>query len=186
MGKIVVTEWMSLDGVFDAKAMSVWFNPYHSDGRAAAITALITSSSALLLGRVTYEMLAPYWSGQTTDEMGPASKLNGMPKYVVSSTLKQARWANTAGFISGDVEGEVARLRHQVDGDILIAGSAMLTHSLIAAGLVDEFVFLVHPIIMGSGARFFAEEAQTTELELVAADVVGRGVTLLRYQPATG
>ena len=95
MRKIVASVWMTLDGVFDADIMDQWFYPYHSDDRAAYIKETIVASDALLLGRTTYEMLAPYWSTQVTDENGPASKLNSMLKYVVSSTLKEAHWNNS-------------------------------------------------------------------------------------------
>ena len=89
MSKIVVSVWMTLDGVFDADIMDQWFNSYHSADRAAYIQGTIEAADALLLGRTTYEMLAPYWSTQKTDENGPASKLNSIRKYVVSSTMKE-------------------------------------------------------------------------------------------------
>src|SRR5450432_1450754 len=92
MRKLIVSAWMTLDGVFDADSMDVWWNPYNSEERAAYISASIGGSGALLFGRTTYEMLASYWPNQKNDDMGPASKLNSVPKYVVSSTLKKADW----------------------------------------------------------------------------------------------
>ncbi len=90
MRKLIASVWMTLDGVLDAESMDVWFNPYHSEERAAYITKTVHGADALLLGRVTYEMLASYWPSQKNDDNGPASKLNSVPKYVVSSTLKKA------------------------------------------------------------------------------------------------
>ena len=183
MRKIIVSEWVTLDGVFDADTMEQWFNPYHSDERAAYITETIHGSEALLLGEVTYEMLASYWPHQKNDAMGPASKLNSMPKYVVSAKLKKAQW-NNSNIIKENVVEEITKLKQQPGGDILIPGSATLVESLMETDLVDEYRFLVHPIIMGSGKRFFKDGMQTTRLKLVKTKSLGLGVMLLCYQPA--
>jgi dihydrofolate reductase len=108
MGRIVVSEWMSLDGVFDAASMGEWFNPFHSDKRAAWIRAGIDACESMLYGRVTYQMLAPYWSALKNNEMGVAAKLNGVKKYVVSATLEKDEWGNSS-FLRTDAVREIAR-----------------------------------------------------------------------------
>ncbi len=183
MRQIIVSEWITLDGVFDADNMDVWFNPFHSDERAAYIKDTISGSGALLLGGTTYGMLAPYWSSQTNDDMGPASKLNSMPKYVVSSTMEKAEWNNTQGIIKDNAEEQIRKLKREPGGDILITGSATLVQSLMETGLIDEYQFLVHPIIVGSGKSFFKDGMQTTGLKLVKTETLGLGVILLCYQP---
>ena len=95
MRKLVVSEWMTLDGVFDGDTMDKWFIPYHSKERAAYITRVTEACDAMLYGRTTYEFLAPHWSAEKNDDNGPAAKLNSVRKYVVSSTLKKAAWNNS-------------------------------------------------------------------------------------------
>ena len=182
MRKIIVSEWVTLDGVFDADRMEQWFTPYHSDERAAYITETIHGSEALLLGEVTYEMLASYWPHQKNDAMGPASKLNSMPKYVVSAKLKKAQW-NNSNIIKENVVEEITKLRQQPGGDILIPGSATLVQSLMETDLIDEYRFLVHPIVMGSGKRAFKDGMVTTKLKLVKTKTFSLGVILFCYQP---
>ncbi len=179
---LVASEWVSLDGVFDARTMEQWFNPYRSEGRAEYIQENVQAADAFLLGRVTYEMLAPYWSALRNNEMGIADKLNSAPKYVVSSTLETAQWHNST-IIKGNVEDEIRRLKRRPGQDVLIFGSAMLVHSLIAADLIDEYRFLVHPTIVGSGRRFFKEGMPSAKLRMVKITPLDLGVTLLCYQP---
>ena len=126
MRNIIVSEWVTLDGVFDAEPQyfGVWWLPYHSDERAAHMRKTIESADALLLGATTYEMLAPYWSAQESDDNGPARKLNSMTKYVVSSTLKESLWNNTQKIIKDNVVEEIRKLKQEPGGDILIPGSA--------------------------------------------------------------
>ncbi len=181
--KIIVSMWMTLDGVFDADTMNQWFNPYHSDERGKYIHDSISGSDALLIGRTTYEMLAGYWPYQKNDDNGPASSINSMPKYVVSSSLKAANWNNSTIIKENFVE-EIKKLKQQPGGDILIPGSASLVHSLMETDLIDEYQFLVQPIIMGSGKRFFKEETPTTRLKLTRSKTFPMGVVLLCYQPA--
>lgn len=184
MRKLVVSEWVTLDGVFDADSMDVWWNPYHSEERAAYITKMIHGSDILLLGRVTYEMLASYWPYQKNDDNGPASKLNSMLKYVVSSTLKEAKWSNSTIVKENAVE-EIKKLKRQPGGDILMTGCATLVQSLMETDLIDEYRLLVQPIIMGSGKRFFKDGTHTTRLKLVKTKTFSLGVILLSYRPAT-
>lgn len=184
MRKLIVSEWMSLDGVFDAEKMGQWFEPYHSDSRAEHIQGNILGADAFLMGRETYNTLAPYWSSLQNNEMGIAGRMNEAPKYVVSSTLAEAGWQNST--IINDparVVAEVTRLKQQPGQNILLPGSASLVHSLLGTGLIDEIRFLVHPVIVGSGKRFFKDGLPTTRLELVNSQPLELGVMLLTYRP---
>jgi dihydrofolate reductase len=140
-------------------------------------------SGALLVGRATYEMLAPYWSSMKNDEFGIADQMNNLPKCVVSSTLRAAGWKNST-IIKGNVVGEVTKLKQQHGRDILIPGSATLVQSLTEAELVDEYRVLVHPIVMGSGKRFFRDGVDTTKLQLARTQTLSLGVVLLCYVPS--
>jgi dihydrofolate reductase len=182
MSKLIVSAWISLDGIFDAGTMPQWFNPFDSKERQAYIRDGILAADVLLFGRKTYEMLAPYWSSLKNNEMGVAAKLNSVPKFVVSSTLKTAEWNNST-IIKGDIAEEITRLKQQPGKEIQIEGSATLVQSLAQANLIDEYRFLVHPIIAGSGRRFFTEGMQTNGLKLVKTQPFDKGVVLLCYQP---
>lgn len=183
MRNVVVSEWLTLDGVFDADTMEQWFSPFHTDARGEYIQQGIMGAGALLMGRATYEMLASYWPNLQNNEFGIADKLNHMPKYVVSSTLKESKWNNST-IIKDHVLEEVAGLKTQPGQDILINGSATLVQALMQADLIDEYRFLVHPMIVGRGKRFFKEGMDTPGLELIQSKTLGLGVTLLCYQPA--
>jgi dihydrofolate reductase len=182
MRQLIVSEWMTLDGVFDADTMKQWFEPYHSEGRAECIREGILASDALLIGRTTYEMFAAYWPTQKNNEMGTADKLNSMPKYVVSSTLKKAEWNNST-IIKDDIVKAVATLKQQPGRDILVPGSATLVQALMEGDLVDEYRLLVQPHIMGSGKRFFMDGMATTKLTLVKTHTLDLGVVALCYRP---
>jgi dihydrofolate reductase len=181
MRKLVVSEWVTLDGVFDADTMPQWFIPFQSDDRVKHIKKVIEACDAIVFGRTTYEMLGSYWSAQKNDEQGPAAKLNSVPKYVVSSTLKKAEWNNST-IIKDNVEKEIAKLKHGSGGDILVLGSAALVRSLTGGDLVDEYRFLVHPIIMGSGKRFFTDGMAPTKLKVLEAKTLDMGVVAHRYE----
>jgi dihydrofolate reductase len=183
MRKLVVSEWVSLDGVFDDSTMDQWFYPYESDDRGEQIKEGVLAADAFLLGRVTYEMLAPYWSSQKNNEFGIADRLNSAPKYVVSSTLQKAEW-DPSIIIKHNLVEEVTKLKQQPGQDILTFGSATLVQSLMKADLIDEYRFLVHPVIMGSGKRFFRDDMDMTKLKLVKSKPLSLDVTLLCYQPA--
>lgn len=183
MRKLIVSEWVTLDGVFDADNMDQWWIPYDSIERQEYIKEGILASDAILLGGTTYEMLAPYWSAQKNDENGPAAKLNSVRKYVVSSSLKKAAWNNST-IIKGNIVEEIVKLKQQSGGDILILGSATLVQSLMETDLIDEYRFLVQPIIIVSGKRFFNHGMHMTRLKLVKTNTFSLGVVLLCYQPA--
>jgi dihydrofolate reductase len=181
MRKIIVKEWITLDGVFDADSMDQWWIPYDSVERQEQILEGIKGCDAYLLGRITYQMLAPYWSAQETDEQGPASWLNSVRKYVVSSTLKKAEWNNST-IIKENVIERITDLKKQPGKNILVDGSATLVQSLMQADLIDEYRFLVQPIVMGSGKRFFKQGMPPTRLKLVESQPIDMGVVALTYQ----
>ena len=186
MRKLVVSEWVSLDGVFDADTMKQWFHPYDSKDRQAHITELVLASDAFLFGRVTYEMLAGYWPKVKNNDKGDlevANRLNSSPKYVVSSTLKQAEWSNST-IINKGAAKEITNLKQQPGHNILVFGSATLVESLMDADLVDEYRLLVHPIIMGSGKRAFKDGMATTKLTLDETTTLSSGVISLCYHRA--
>lgn len=182
MRKVVVSAWLSLDGVSEADTMNQWFDPYHSDDRAAVIQDMALEADALLMGRHTYNMLMPYWSNMHNNEFDIADQLNHVPKYVVSTTLREATW-NNAHLIRDHVMDEVARLKQQPGKSILIYGSGTLVASLLDAGLIDEICLLVHPAIAGSGKRFFEDGKGLSRLQLLESKPLDLGVLLLRYQP---
>ncbi len=180
MRKIVVKEWMTLDGVFDADTMDQWWNPYDSAERQNYIIEGYSRGDIYLLGRTTYEMLWPFWSTQTNDD-GPGQILNRMKKYVVSTTLKTAPWKEST-IIKGNVVEEITKLKHQPGKDIIIDGSASLVQSLMGTDLIDEYRFLVQPVIMGKGRRFFTDRMPQTKLRLVESKTLSLGVLALTYQ----
>jgi len=153
MRKLVVSEWVTLDGVLDADSMDVWFNPYHSEERAAYITKTVHGADALLLGRVTYEMLASYWPYQKNDDNGPAGKLHSVPKYVVSSTLKKAEWKNST-IINESIVEEIAKLKQQPGKEIQIEGSPTLVQSLSQLALLMSISSSSIPLSWGAESAF--------------------------------
>jgi dihydrofolate reductase len=173
---------MALDGVFDSdpKYFEQWFLPYHSDERGENIQRTILGCGALLMGSNTYEMLAPYWSPLKNNEMGLADKMNSVRKFVVSTTLQEAKWNNTQIIRDNFVE-EIAKLKREPGDYILIPGSATLVRLLTEENLIDEYQFLLHPVIMGSGKRFFKDGINTMSLQLVETKTLSLGVVLLRY-----
>jgi dihydrofolate reductase len=186
MRKLIASEWLSLDGVYDAETMPQWYAPYDSKERQAWIKQGILGADAFLLGRVTYEMLVSYWPNVTdrsNKEIDVADRLNSAAKYVVSSTLKTAKWNNST-IIAKNVAEEVARLKQQPGKDILVLGSGTLLQSLIDADLVDEYRFLVHPILAGSGKRPFSDGMASAKLELIETKALSLGVTALCYHQA--
>ena len=180
MRKIWVKAWMTLDGVFDADTMDQWWNPYNSAERQKYILEGYSRGDVYLLGRTTYEMLWPFWSTQTNDNDGPGRILNRMKKYVVSTTLKTAPWKEST-IITGNVVEEITKLKQQPGKDMIIDGSASLVQSLMGTDLIDEFRFLVLPIIIGRGRRF-SDGMPQTKLRLVESKTLSLGVLALTYQ----
>jgi len=187
MGRIVVTEFISLDGVIEAPGGGEDYRhggwtfevERGEEGDKFKLDELF-EAEAQLLGRVTYEGFAAAWPTME-DEAGFAEKMNGMPKYVVSSTLERADWQNTT-ILSGDLAGAVAQLKDEVDGVILIAGSATLVRSLIENELVDELRLMVFPVLLGEGKRLFPEGEAKHPLKLIESKTVGDGISLVRYE----
>ena len=187
MGRIVVTEFISLDGVIEDPGGS---EDYRHGGWSFEISRgdegdqfkvdETNNSAALLLGRKTYEGFAAAWPSREGDF---ADKFNNMPKYVVSSTLKDPEWTNST-VLSGDLATEVAKLREELDGDIVVHGSAQLAQALVEQGLVDELRLMVFPVVLGSGKRLFGETSDKKPLRLSDSKIVGDGVAILTYVPA--
>jgi dihydrofolate reductase len=189
MGRIVVTEFVSLDGVMEDPGGAEGFkyggwtfeiNRGDEGDKFKLDEAL--SAEALLLGRVTYEGFAAAWPSREGEF---ADKFNGMPKYVVSSTLKDPEWNNST-VLAGDVSTAVATLKQEQDGDIVVHGSARLVHALVEHDLVDELRLMLFPVVLGSGKRLFGETSDKQPLRLVDSKIVGDGVAILVYQPAAG
>jgi dihydrofolate reductase len=187
MGRIVVTEFISLDGVIedpggaeDYKYGGWSFEISRGDEGDQFKVDETTNSAALLLGRKTYEGFADAWPSR---EGAFADMFNSMPKYVVSSTLKDPEWTNST-VLSGDLATEVSRLKEEVDGDIVVHGSAQLAQALVEQGLVDELRLMVFPVVLGSGKRLFGETSDKKPLRLSDSRTVGDGVAILIYEPA--
>jgi dihydrofolate reductase len=187
MGRIVVTEFVSLDGVIedpggaeDYKYGGWSFEISRGDEGDQFKLDEAMNSDALLLGRRTYEGFAAAWPSRDGEF---ADKFNNMPKYVVSSTLKNPDWTNST-VLDGDLAEEVSKLREQVDGDLVVHGSAQLVQALIEHGLVDELRLMVFPVVLGTGKRLFGETSEKQPLRLTDSKIVGDGVAILTYEPA--
>ena len=165
MRKVIVTEWVSLDGIFDASSMNKWWMPFDSANRQQYIQDTINNCEIMLYGRTTYEMLYPYWSSFKNNEQGVADKLNNCKKYVVSSKLKKAPWGDTT-ILGKNFVKEIEKVKQENGGYILVQGSSTLLKPLLEAGLVDELKLLINPALAGSGERPFREDINC-ELELL-------------------
>jgi dihydrofolate reductase len=187
MGRIVVSQFVSVDGVME--------DPGGSEGWDRGGWALkidrgeegnkfkldeVMESEALLLGRVTYEGFAEAWPSREGDF---ADKFNNMPKFVVSTTMDEAEWNNST-LIKSDVPDALSKLKQEQDGDILVNGSGQLVETLMEHGLVDEYRLMVFPIILASGMRLFDETDDATILELVGTQQFDNGIVNLTYRPA--
>ena len=187
MGKIVVTTNVSLDGIVqdpDGKEgfrQGGWFGQFGGkdlEGWAKVETDEALQSEAILLGRKSDEWFATRWLDRTGEW---ADRLNSLPKYVVSSTLKEPKWSNST-VLKGDVVKEVSELKQEIDGDILIYASYQLVRTLIEHGLVDEFRLVIFPVVLGVGERLFGESSDKTPLRLVRTETIGEGLPLLTYE----
>jgi dihydrofolate reductase len=187
MGRIVVTEFVSLDGVMEDPGGSEGFKhggwsfafSRGEEGDKFKLDEAL-DSEALLLGRVTYDGFADAWPERDGEF---AEKFNTMPKYVVGSTASAARWANST-VLEGDPVQATRRLRDEHQGDIVVHGSAQLAQTLLEHDLVDELRLMVYPVVLGSGKRLFAETSDKKTLRLVDSRLVGDGVAILTYEPA--
>jgi dihydrofolate reductase len=191
MRKIVVSEFLSIDGVFEdpggseGTKLGAWTFKFNrgDDGNKFKLNETM-GSDALLLGRVTYQGFAEAWPSRT-DEAGFADKFNSMPKYVVSTTLKTADWNNST-IISSNVVQEIKKLKEQDGGDIAVHGSGKLVKTLMENNLVDQYNLMVFPVVLGSGRKLFNDLKEPSTLKLVESKTVGPdGVMVLIYHPAT-
>ena len=189
MRKIIVSEFISLDGVIEDPGGAEgfehggWTFPYWSDEIGKFKREELFAGDTLLLGRVTYEGFAAAWPSRT-DEQGFAERMNSLPKFVVSNTLAEADWQNST-VVNGDVAAEIAKLKDQPGGDILVAGSAQLVRTLAQHDLVDEYRLLVYPVVLGSGKRLFGD-GKRADLELREVRSFDSGVVLASYGPPRG
>ena len=188
MGKIIFSENVTLDGVIEDPAGAEgfkhggWVGRIGDRGREEAAKVLLDEAlgtEAMLLGRRTYEFLAARWPSRTG---ALADRLNGKPKYVVSSTLQAPAWNNTT-VLKGDVVSEASRLKEQVTGDIIVAGSFQLLHPLLEHDLVDELRLMIYPVVLGIGKRLFSETSDKKPMRLLGNKTVAGDLVLLTYEP---
>jgi dihydrofolate reductase len=187
MGKIIISENISLDGVVEDPSGAEGFK--HGgwvgtllDRPATAKAALeeALAAEAQLFGRRTYEFLAARWPSRSG---ALADRLNSLPKYVVSSTLEDPEWNNST-VLAGDVVEEVSKLKQELGGDIVVHGSAQLVQTLVEHDLVDELRLMVFPVVLGGGKRLFGDTSDKKRLRLTKSKTVGDGVTILIYEPS--
>jgi dihydrofolate reductase len=185
--RIVVTEFASLDGVMEAPGGEAFKYPGWTfefdrgeDGNQFKLDETMRAD-ALLIGRRTYESFAGAWPQREGDF---ADKLNSMPKFVVSTTLKDPEWTNTTVLDSGDATAQVRKLKEEFDGELQVPGSHRLVQELVEADLVDQINLMVFPVILGTGKKVFDELPERRALRLEASQVVGDGVLALIYERA--
>ena len=185
MGKIVISENVSLDGVFQDPAGDEGFSRggwvgLIKDRPQLAKLALdeALGAEALLLGRRSYEWFAARWPSRSGEL---ADRLNSLPKYVVSSTLENPEWNNST-VLKGDVLNEVSRLKHELEGEIVVPASFQLVHTLLEHDLVDELRLKVFPVVLGAGARLFGETSVEKPMHLVDTQTIGDGIAILTYE----
>jgi dihydrofolate reductase len=195
MRKIVVSEFISLDGVVQAPGGEQedqdggfrhggWSMPYFDpDVMGAAIDEAISATDALLFGRRTYQTMAAAWPERAGDTF--ADEMNAMKKYVASRTFSESdvTWHNTSLLTGDTVMAEIRRLKGEDGGDISVMGSANLASQLIADGLVDEYRLMIEPIILGGGKRLFPEDTWARHLRLVSVTTASTGVLVCTYRP---
>jgi dihydrofolate reductase len=187
MSRVVVSEFVTLDGVmedpggaegFDRGGWAFSFDR-GTDGDKFKVDELM-AAAGLLLGRTTYEGFAAAWP-ERTDEIGFADKMNSMPKYVVSTTLHSPSWNNTT-VIGDDVPGSIARLKNELEGDILVAGSAQLVRTLVEHDLVDEYRLMIFPVVLGAGKKLFGDTTAVKALTVVDSKPAGETVLLTLHR----
>lgn len=187
MRKIIVTEFITLDGVIEAPGGNEtdhphrgWEFKYDSPDSGQYKIDELASVDALLLGRTTFQDFAAFWPTQSDDNF--AKPINSMTKYVVSTSLKKVEWANSQ--ILRDVAGDVAALKKSEGGNILVYGSATLVKALLHHGLVDELRLMIHPVVIGGGVRLFDDNRELQKFSLKYSRVLDNGILILEYVPA--
>jgi dihydrofolate reductase len=188
MGRIVISENVSLDGVVqdptgeEGFRLGGWFAQVGDKDRQAWANIELNEArgaEALLLGRRSYEFFAARWPARSGEW---ADRLNSLPKYVVSSTLRDPTWNNST-VLRGDVVNEVSKLKEELNGNIVVYASSRLVHALIEHDLVDELRLMIYPFVLGAGVRLFGETRDKKTLRLVHTQTVGDGLAFLTYQP---
>jgi dihydrofolate reductase len=192
MRKVIVSEFVSLDGVMQAPGhldedrdggfeQGGWQVPYFDDVMGSAVDKGLRTAGGLLLGRRTYEHFAGYWP--TAPEDQEPELMNDLPKFVASTSLEEPlAWSNST-LLKGDVAVEVAKLKDRSGGDLFVLGSGELAQTLMRDNLVDEYQLMVHPLVIGSGKRLFRDGDSRKPLRLVDSTTTGTGVLLLTYRP---
>ena len=186
MRRLIVSEFLTLDGVMEAPGgepthpHSGWVGEFMGDEQMSYKLNEVLEADALLIGRTTYEGFSAAWPERSGEF---ADKMNGMPKFVASTTLSDTDWNNTT-VLEGDVAEAVAELKQTGGGPILVAGSCTLVHTLMAAGLIDELRLMIFPVALGSGLRLFPDTPEKTAMKLVDSRAFASGVVVQTYQPA--
>jgi dihydrofolate reductase len=187
MGKIVISENVSLDGVVqdptgeEGFRHGGWFGQVGNKDREERAKVLLDEAlgtEALLLGRRSDEWFAAVWLSRTGEW---ADRLNSLPKYVVSSALEEPRWSNST-VLKGDVVNEVSKLKQELDGDIVVYGSTQLVHTLMEHDLVDELRLMIYPVVLGAGERLFGETSDKKPMRVVHIQTVGDSLAVLIYE----
>ncbi len=179
MRRVIVSTYVTLDGVTESPEK--WSLKFWNDEHAKYAYDQLFASDALLLGRVVYQGFADAWPSRTNEF---ADRMNGLPKYVVSTTLEEPLEWNNSSLIKENVAEEVSKLKQQSGQDILMYGSADLMHTLMQHNLIDEYRIWVHPVVLGCGKRLFRDDGDRTVLRLVDTTTFSSGVVILSYQPA--
>jgi dihydrofolate reductase len=188
MGRIVISENVSLDGVIqdptgeEGFRLGGWFAQIGDKDRQAWARVELDEAlgaEALLLGRRSYEFFAAQWPSRTGEW---ADRLNSLPKYIVSATLEDPDWTNST-VLKGDVVNEVSKLKQELDGDIVVYASGQLVHTLMEHDLVDELRLMIYPFVLGAGERLFGATSEKKPMRLVDTRTVGHGLAFLTYQP---
>lgn len=188
MSRIVAAEYVTADGVMQDPGgvgeieRGGWSNPYWNDELAKLQTELLFASDALLLGRVTYEGFAAAWPDLEHEEGEFATRMNTMPKYVASRTLKDAKWNATV--LTGEVPEVVAKLKERPDQNLLLYGSSALLNTLLEYDLIDQYRLMIYPVVLGQGKLLFGEASGEKPLRLVDVSTTSKGVMIADYEPA--
>ncbi|MER5871704.1 dihydrofolate reductase family protein [Streptomyces sp. NPDC002044] len=194
MGKLTLTTFLTLDGVMQAPGgpdedrsggfdYGGWLAPFADEGMGEFMTEVFDRAGAFLLGRRTYEIFAGYWPRQTDPADPIASRLNGLPKYVASTTLKEPAWAGTTVIDGEQLQSEVVRAKDATEGELQVHGSGALAQWLLARDLVDELNLLVYPVFLGTGRRLFPTGGLPTACEVTQSRTTSSGTAIHTYRP---
>ncbi len=194
MGKLTLTTFLTLDGVMQAPGgpdedrsggfdYGGWLVPFADEGMGEFMTEVFGRAGAFLLGRRTYEIFAGYWPRQTDPADPIASRLNGLPKYVASTTLKEPAWAGTTVIDGEQLQSEVVRAKDATEGELQVHGSGALAQWLLARDLVDELNLLVYPVFLGTGRRLFPTGGLPTACEVTQSRTTSSGTAIHTYRP---